>query len=84
MRTLLARTADDTRGHAVTREHFGHGIGLALREPGWLNANSDERFAAGEVYTVRMGLNEGSGAIVSAMVAVTPDGHDVLWRGAAS
>jgi hypothetical protein len=48
-----------------------------------LNEASPEIFAAGEVYTVRVGLRDADrSAIVSAMVAITEDGHDVLWRGA--
>lgn len=80
---LLADVVGPQRVHPVTRDSFGHAIGLALHEPGCLNRNSDAVFAAGEVYTMRVGLREGEGLkLVSAMVAVTEDGHDVLWRGA--
>jgi Xaa-Pro aminopeptidase len=71
------------RSLSATREHAGHSIGLALQEPASLNEASDGRFAAGEVYTVRVGLHDGDGAaIVSAMIAITQDGYEVLWRGA--
>ncbi|HYW59378.1 MAG TPA: hypothetical protein VE909_02560 [Xanthobacteraceae bacterium] len=36
---------------------------------------------AEEVYTVRVGLRAEDIVIVSAMVAVTESGHEVLWPG---
>src|SRR5712671_6240782 len=78
----LAVQIGERRRHPVTRETFGGSIGLALPQPGCLTETSDGRFATGETYTVRVGLTEGGGsAMVSAMVAVTDDGHDVLWAG---
>jgi Xaa-Pro aminopeptidase len=79
---VLADAIPINRSLPVTHRHAGHSIGLALQEPGGLNAASDQVFAAGEVYTVRVGLrDDGGAAIVSAMIAITPDGNDVLWRG---
>lgn len=79
----LAQSIGARRAHAVTQADFGHQIGLALQEPESLNETSPAAFAAGEVYAVRVGLcDAGRSAIVSAMVAITQDGHDVLWRGA--
>src|SRR4051812_10331965 len=81
----LAAQIGERRRHPRSRDLFGGCIGLALPQPGCLTDTSDGRFAAGETYTVRAGLTEGRGsAIVSAMVAVTDDGHDVLWAGDAS
>jgi Xaa-Pro aminopeptidase len=85
----LAQATGVQRAHPVTRSDFGHCIGLALQEPGTLNDISEATFAAGEVYTVRAGLSDGGGAsarvsemvLVSAMVLVTDQGHEVLWRG---
>jgi hypothetical protein len=78
---FLAR-AVGPRLHSVTRGDFGRSIGLALEAPGCLNEASDECFAAGEVYTVRVGLTERDGsAIVSAMVAIGDGGPNVLWGG---
>jgi Xaa-Pro aminopeptidase len=78
----LAQSIGARRAHAVTQGDFGHRIGLALQEPGSLSGASPEAFAAGEVYTVRAGLRDDSGsALVSAMVAITEEGHAVLWRG---
>jgi hypothetical protein len=80
---FLVQSIGPQRAHPVTRGDFGHGIGLAPQERGSLNEASPEIFAAGEVYTVRVGLRDADrSAIVSAMVAITEDGHDVLWRGA--
>jgi Xaa-Pro aminopeptidase len=80
---FLVQSIGPLRAHPVTRGDFGHGIGLAPQERGSLNEASPEIFAAGEVYTVRVGLRDADrSAIVSAMVAITEDGHDVLWRGA--
>jgi Xaa-Pro aminopeptidase len=78
----LAQSIGARCAHEVTRGEFGNRIGLALREPGSLNEASPAAFAAGEVYTVRAGLRDlDRSAIVSAMVAVTDDGHEVLWHG---
>jgi Xaa-Pro aminopeptidase len=77
-RVLAQETS--TRAHSVTQGNFGNGIGLALDGPGCLN--DDGKLMAGEVYTVRVGLRaEDGAAIVSAMVAVTEKGHEVLWPG---
>ena len=68
------------RRHPVIGETFGSSIGLALPQPGCLTETSDGRFAAGETYTVRVGMTDSGGsAIVSAMVAITDSGADVLW-----
>jgi len=78
----VAATIGAGRRHPVTRETFGGSIGLALPQPGCLTETSDGRFAAGETYTVRVGMTDSGGsAIVSAMVAITDDGRDVLWAG---
>jgi hypothetical protein len=70
------------RRHPVMRDTFGGSIGLALPQPGCLAETSNGRFAAGETYTVRVGLTDSAGsAMVSAMVAITDVGHDVLWAG---
>jgi hypothetical protein len=78
----LVQSIGARRAHAVTQGDFGHRIGLALQEPGSLSEASAEAFAAGEVYTVRAGLRDDPRpALVSAMVAITENGHKVLWRG---
>ena len=78
----LAAQIGEGRRHPVIRDKFGGSIGLALPQPGCLTDTSDERFAAGETYTVRVGMTDSGGAaIVSAMVAITDSGHDLLWAG---
>jgi hypothetical protein len=68
--------------HPVIRDTFGGSIGLGLPQPGCLAETGDGRFAPGETYTVRVGLTDSAGsAMVSAMVAITGSGHDVLWAG---
>jgi Metallopeptidase family M24 len=79
---FLADSIGPRRVHPLTDRGFGRHIGLSLQEPDCLNEASRETFAAGEVYTVRAALHhKGGGAIVSMMVLITENGHDVLWRG---
>jgi hypothetical protein len=48
-------------------------------------ANAACRVKGSSSATVRVGLTIGGGsAMVSAMVAIADDGHDVLWAGDAS
>jgi len=78
-RRLAAKIGVERR-HPVIGETFGGAIGLALPQPGCLTEASDGCFAPGETYTLRVGLTDGGGsAMVSAMVAITDGGHDVLW-----
>ena len=82
---FIAQAIGPQRAHPVTRAEFGHQIGLGLQECGSVNEKSPEIFVAGEVYTLRVGLRDGgASALVSAMVAITEQGYDVLWRGADS
>lgn len=84
-RALVERLAQAVGGrrHPVTQNDFGGTIGLALDEPGCLTPTSDRRFASGEVVSIRLGLREqDEGAIVSAMIAITDSGHEMLWPGA--
>jgi Xaa-Pro aminopeptidase len=66
--------------HGLTRGRLGHAIGLALEEPPLLSAESDAKLEAGDVYTVRVGASDGKAqhSIVSAMVALTGGGNEVL------
>jgi Xaa-Pro aminopeptidase len=78
----LAAKISVERRHPAIRQTFGGAIGLALPQPGCLTEGSNGRFAPGETYTVRVGLTGSSGsAMVSAMVAITEDGPDILWAG---
>ncbi len=79
----LARAVGPGRAHPVIRENFGGAIGLAPEEPGCLNAASAGSFAAGEILSVRVGLrDDNGGAVVSTIVLITDNGHEVLWPGA--
>ena len=83
----LARALKDAIGpsaaHPVTGGSAGHGIGLALEEEPRLSAGSGA-LAAGDVLSLRAGVSGDAGhAIVSAMVAITAEGSEVLWSGAA-
>ncbi|OGA26852.1 MAG: hypothetical protein A3I01_11685 [Betaproteobacteria bacterium RIFCSPLOWO2_02_FULL_65_24] len=71
-------------GHPLTRASLGNAIGLALEEQPLLSAESAVKLEAGDVYTVRIGASDGKErhAIVSAMVAVTDRGNEVLWSAA--
>jgi Xaa-Pro aminopeptidase len=80
----LARKARDalkpSAGHPVTAGSAGHGIGVSLEEEPRLTAASAEVLAAGDVLSLRAGVSGDAGhAIVSAMVAVTAEGNEVLW-----
>jgi hypothetical protein len=74
----ILAVGDPYRCHPVTQDAPAVPLGLGLDA-----ASADgAAFDAGEVYSVRCGLTDGSGqhAIVSAMVAVQDGGNDVLWR----
>jgi hypothetical protein len=66
--------------HPLVAGVQGNAIGLALEEQPLITAASEDTFQAGGVYCVRVGLrDEHDSAIVSAVVAVSDFGHDVLW-----
>ena len=67
--------------HPVTAGSAGTGIGLALEEAPRLSIASGESLQPGDVCSLRAGVSNDAGhhAIVSAMVAVTASGNEVLW-----
>lgn len=67
--------------HPLVETSVGNGIGLSFEEPPILGHEGKTRFEQGGVYTVRSGAmgERGDNAIVSAMVAVTANGIDILW-----
>jgi hypothetical protein len=68
------------RPHPVSARIVGNAIGLALEEPPLISAECTDGFEPGGVYSLRVGVCEqADSAIVSAMVAVTEGGSDVLW-----
>ncbi len=86
----LQQIVDAGRGaskpHPLADGVFGSSIGLSLDEPPMLNRGSDVTLEHGAVYSLRAGLIDeaGAGAVISAMVAVTADGCEILWPGALS
>jgi Xaa-Pro aminopeptidase len=69
------------RFHPLVQSAIGNGIGLSFEESPSLGRDETSRLVDGGVYTLRCGaMGEGSdNAIVSAMVAVSATGIDVLW-----
>jgi Xaa-Pro aminopeptidase len=86
----LRRIVDQGRGalrlHPLAATVLGGAIGLALDEPPALTPDSNTKLEAGAVYSLRAGLidDTGAGVVASAVVVVTPNGPDVLWRHGAS
>jgi len=70
--------------HPLFESAIGNGIGLSFEESPILGRVEKSKFEVGGVYTLRSGaLGEGSDtAIVSAMVAITGTGINVLWSAA--
>jgi Xaa-Pro aminopeptidase len=67
--------------HPSVESAIGNGIGLSFEESPNLERDEKSRLEDGGVYTLRCGaMGEGSdNAVVSAMVAVSGTGIDVLW-----
>jgi hypothetical protein len=72
----VAATAPPYRLHPVTQGAITSAIGLTLDAP------VPTILESGEVYSVRVGLTDGANqhAIVSAMIALSDEGSEVLWR----
>jgi hypothetical protein len=70
--------------HPLVQSAIGNGIGLSFEESPIFDQNEKSTFETGGVYTIRSGaMGKGSdNAIVSAMVAVSGTGIDVLWPAA--
>lgn len=67
--------------HPFVQSAIGHGIGLSFEESPDFGRDEKSRLEDGSVYTLRWGaMGEGSdNAVVSAMVAVSGPGMEVLW-----
>jgi Xaa-Pro aminopeptidase len=66
--------------HPMTAGQLGNSIGSFLEEAPQLLAASDYQLEAGCVYTLRVGASDGrEHAIASAIIAVDPQGNEVLW-----
>ncbi|HXQ52491.1 MAG TPA: M24 family metallopeptidase [Stellaceae bacterium] len=68
--------------HPVLSASIGRRIGVSLDEGGVLQSASDARLEPGSVYALHVGGIDPAqgGAIVSAMVALTPRGAEILCR----
>ena len=66
--------------HPMTAGDIGNSIGMFLEEQPQLLATSTDQLEGGCVYTLRVGACDGrEHAIASAMIAVSPEGNEVLW-----
>jgi len=72
------------RFHPLVQFAFGNGIGLSFEEAPILDRDEKSRLEEDGVYTLRCGaMGEGSdNAVISAMVAVSGTGIDILWPAA--
>lgn len=79
---VVAADRGSFRLHPFADGVFGSSIGLSLDESQILTRDSNVTLDPGAVYSLRAGLLDetGTGAISSAIVAVTASGSDVLWR----
>jgi Xaa-Pro aminopeptidase len=66
--------------HPMLGGSVGHRIGLSPDEGGALREDGSHTLAPGEVYTLQVGAHDltAGGALISAMVAITASGADVL------
>ncbi len=78
---IVARGRGAMSAHPLADPIFGNSIGLALQEPPLLSSDGDSRLESGAVYSLRVGLRDArAGAVVSAMLRVTDNGSETLWR----
>ena len=68
--------------HPAIGASLGHGIGLSLSEMPDLSPGNSDAMIENGTYSLTVGLSEGrrNHALTSAMVALGPDGAEVLWR----
>ncbi len=77
---LIKSSIAPYREHPLTAGEAGGGIGLALEETPRLIAAGNKKIRGGDVCSLRVGVSDGaSHAIVSAMIAITERGSEVLW-----
>jgi Xaa-Pro aminopeptidase len=67
--------------HPIASASIGNGIGLSREEAPLLTAHDRAPLQDGDVLTLRVGATGGSNnAIASAMVIVTSDSAEIIWR----
>jgi Xaa-Pro aminopeptidase len=79
---LGARALGASALHPVLGGSIGHRIGISDNEGGALRPDARHVLAAGDVYALHVGASDpqAGGAVASAIVAITPDGCEVLVR----
>ena len=82
---LHAKAIAQLGGHAlhpVLGGSVGHRIGLSPDEGGALRHDSRHTLAPGEVYSLHVGAHDpaSGGAVISAMIAITANGSELLHR----
>ena len=70
------------RCHDLAGDGCGSGLGLSLGEHPELTNGSDMPFKSGDICSLKVGVadDEAGAAITSAVVRITDDGPEVLWR----
>jgi Xaa-Pro aminopeptidase len=78
----LPEAARQFSPHPILAGSLGHAIGLALDEAPVLTGDSDVPMRPRGTYSLTVGLTDdaGTNAFASAVVAVSDDGCDVLWK----
>jgi Xaa-Pro aminopeptidase len=68
--------------HPILGESVGHRIGLSPDEGGALRSDSGHALAPGEVYSLHVGAHDPvtGGVLISAMIAITENGSEILNR----
>jgi Xaa-Pro aminopeptidase len=67
--------------HPITAGNIGNSIGTFLEETPHLRGTGNDKLEAGCTYTLRVGASDGREhhAIASALLAIGPQGNEVLW-----
>ncbi len=70
------------RAHGLVGDGCGSGLGLSLGEHPELTNGSDMLLKSGDICSLKVGVadDEAGAAITSAVVRITDDGPEVLWR----
>jgi Xaa-Pro aminopeptidase len=77
--SMIEESIQPYRPHPVTEHAFAAAMGTGLDVP--RHAEPGDAFAAGEVYSLRVGVTDGveQHAILSAMIGVGDEASDMLW-----
>jgi Xaa-Pro aminopeptidase len=83
LESAATRTLRGVKPHPFVGPCSGNGIGLSREEAPNLASGDRTRLETGDICTLRTGALAGTtaSAVTSAMIRVTPNGADILWRG---